>query len=114
MLPSKFDSFFALAEKENLYNQLIAQINKDFSRARIPLELSANTIPVVLKKSIQGKIRILIQQNFTEYLNLLYIIDVPEKKIKDINSDDLEQLSEEVTFLILKREWLKVWYKNNY
>ena len=114
MLPSKFDDFFALAENEKLYSKLIAQIKKDFSLARIPIEIEDSINPILLKECIQDKIIRLIQEKFTDYLNLLYIIDVPERKIKDLKGYDIIQLSEEVTFLILKREWQKVWYKNKY
>jgi L-lysine 2,3-aminomutase len=54
----------------------------------------------------------LIQNKFSDYLNLLYIIDVSEEKIKGLSGTDTHELSEQVTFLILKREWQKVWYRN--
>jgi len=47
-------------------------------------------------------------------LNLLYIIDVSEEEIKKLDGTDLVKLSEEVTFLVLKREWQKVWFRANY
>ena len=56
----------------------------------------------------------LIQEKFTEYLNLLYIIDVPENQVKALDGSDTLKLSEDVSFLILKREWQKVWFKNKY
>ena len=56
----------------------------------------------------------LIQFKFAEYLNLLYIIDVSEAEIKKLDGSDLIQLAEQVTFLILKREWQKVWFRNKY
>jgi hypothetical protein len=56
----------------------------------------------------------LIQEKFTDYLNLLYIIDVSEDKVKELDGSDTLQLAEQVTFLILKREWQKVWFKSQY
>ncbi len=56
----------------------------------------------------------LIQNKFSDYLNLLYIIDVSELKIRAIDGNDAVKLSEEVTFLILQREWQKVWFKAKY
>ena len=50
----------------------------------------------------------------TDYLNLLYIIDVPEKVVKAIEATDVVEISEQVTFEILKREWQKVWFRNEY
>jgi len=45
---------------------------------------------------------------------LLYIVDVPEHQIKNIKETDLERLVPQVAFLILKREWQKVWFKSRY
>lgn len=56
----------------------------------------------------------MIQYKFAEYLNLLYIIDVPENEIKQLDGSDLVILAEQVAFLILKREWQKVWFRNYY
>jgi hypothetical protein len=39
---------------------------------------------------------------------------VPEKEIKALNGGDIAELSEQVAFLILKREWQKVWFRNRY
>jgi hypothetical protein len=63
---------------------------------------------------VQEKIYKLIQYKFAEYLNLLYIIDVPEEQIKKLDGSDLVELSEQVAFLVLKREWQKVWFRNKY
>jgi hypothetical protein len=52
------------------------------------------------------KIYRLIQYKFAEYLNLLYIIDVSEDEVK-MDGSDLVILAEQVSFLILKREWQK-------
>ena len=63
---------------------------------------------------MQEKIYKLIQYKFAEYLNLLYIIDVSEEQIKKLDGSDLVELSEQVAFLVLKREWQKVWFRNKY
>jgi hypothetical protein len=56
----------------------------------------------------------LIQYKFAEYLNLLYIVDVPEDQIKKLDGSDIAELSKQVAFLLLKREWMKVWFRNKY
>jgi hypothetical protein len=56
----------------------------------------------------------MIQFKFAEYLNLLYIIDVPEDQIKKLDGSDISELSAQVAFLILKREWQKVWFRNKF
>ena len=55
-----------------------------------------------------------LKKHYPEYLNLLYIVDVPEEQIKQLDGSDLVQLAEEVAFVLLKREWQKVWYRAKY
>lgn len=112
--PLNTDLLLSEAQKENLYLQLIEQINKDFALANEPMDFVITSQPITLKIELQDKIYNLIQHKFAEYLNLLYIIDVPEEQIKKLNGADLAELSEQVSFLILKREWQKVWFRNRY
>ena len=112
--PQNTDLLLSEAQKEQLYNQLVEQLNKDFILANEPVDFDAGITPINLKVSLQDKVYRLIQQKFAEYLNLLYIIDVPEKEIKSLNGGDLFELAEQVSFLILKREWQKVWFRNKY
>lgn len=99
--------------KTELYPKLIQQINKDFLLANIDLDFDEAMIPSGLKLMLHETIYKLIQEKFTDYLNLLYIIDVPEKKVKQLDGSDMLKLSEDVSFLILLRVWQKVWYRNN-
>jgi len=102
------------AQKTALYQKLIDQLNKDFNYANSPLSLEDEVSPLQLKEKIQSIVFQLITNNFEKYLNLLYIIDVPERDIKKLKGDDVSVLSQQICFLILKREWQKVWYKNQY
>lgn len=112
--PQNTDLLLSEAQKEQLYTKLVEQINKDFTLANESVDLPVNTTPINLKLAIQDKIYNLIQHKFAEYLNLLYIIDVPEKEIKSLNGNDIAELAEQVAFLVLKREWQKVWFRNRY
>jgi hypothetical protein len=112
--PINTDNLLSEAEKENLYAKLIEQINKDFNFANEPIDLPQNTTPNELKAQLHDKVYRLIQYKFAEYLNLLYIVDVPEENVKQLDGSDLVVLSEQVAFLILKREWMKVWFRNKY
>ena len=94
--------------------KLIEQINKDFHLANEEIDLSLNASPEELKAALHEKIYRLIQYKFAEYLNLLYIIDVPEDQIKKLDGSDIVELAEQVSFLILKREWMKVWFRNKF
>lgn len=110
--PASTDGLLAEAEKENLYLKLIEQLNKDFNLANEPVDFPMSTKPHELKVQLHEKIYRLIQYKFAEYLNLLYIIDVPEDQVRKLDGSDLIDLSEQVSFLILKREWQKVWFRN--
>lgn len=112
--PINTDNLLSEAEKENLYLKLIEQINKDFNLANEAIDLPLSTSPSELKIQLHEKIFRLIQFKFAEYLNLLYIIDVSENEIKKLDGSDLVNLSEDVAFLILKREWQKVWFRNKF
>jgi len=112
--PINSDLLLKEASKDNLYLKLIEQINKDFNLANESIDFPISIEPEELKAQLHEKIYRLIQYKFAEYLNLLYIIDVPEDQIKKLDGSDLVILAEEVVFLILKREWMKVWFRNNY
>lgn len=112
--PATFESLIEEANQLDLYRKLVNQLNKDFLLANIDLDFHEEVLPSSLKLLLHETIYKLIQEKFTEYLNLLYIIDVPEKHVKALDGDDILKLSEGVSFLILKREWQKVWFKNKY
>ena len=102
------------SESQNLYLKLIEQLNKDFNLANEGIDFPMSIVPDELKIQLHEKIYRLIQYKFAEYLNLLYVIDVSEEEIKKLDGSDLVVLAEQVAFLILKREWQKVWFRNNF
>ena len=114
LAPRNFDDLITQANNENLYVKLVRQLNKDFLLANIDLDFDEDILPTSLKLILHETIFHLIQEKFTDYLNLLYIIDVSESKIRKLDGNDTLKLSEEVTFLILQRVWQKVWYKKHY
>jgi len=113
-LPSNFETLVEEANSLNLYRKLIVQLNKDLLYANVDLEFDEETLPTSLKLVLQDTIFDLINSKFSDYLNLLYIVDVSELKIRELDGNDTVKLSEDVTFLILQREWQKVWYKAKY
>jgi hypothetical protein len=100
--------------KQNLYQNLLLQLEKDFLLCNEVIDIRKDTNPHDLISILNQKVYQLISFNFNEYLNLLYIIDVSEDKIKQLDGSDLSILSQQVAFEILKREWQKVYYKNMY
>jgi hypothetical protein len=112
--PKNTDLLLIEAQNENLYLKLIEQLNKDFNLANEGVDFPMSISPNELKIQLQEKMYRLIQYKFAEYLNLLYIIDVAEDQVKKLDGSDIIALSEQVAFLILKREWQKVWFRIKY
>lgn len=112
VVPISTDLLLAEAERDNLYLKLIEQLNKDFNLANEAVDFPMSTTPAELKIQLHEKIYRLIQYRFAEYLNLLYIIDVSEEQIKKLDGTDIAELAQQVAFLVLKREWQKVWFRN--
>ncbi|NNF19851.1 MAG: hypothetical protein HKN61_08725 [Flavobacteriaceae bacterium] len=100
------------AASHSLYGKTVDQLRKDFERANVSLPLSEDQDAVALATAIHEKIYVLLLEKFADYLNLLYVIDVPEKAVKEIRASDAVEVSREVTYLILKREWQKVWLRS--
>ena len=113
-LPASFDELILKTEELDLYSKLIKQVNKDFLLANVDLDFDEEILPSSLKYLLHEVVFKLIQEKFAEYLNLLYIIDVSEEKIRKLDGNDTLKLSEQVSFMILQHEWQKVWYRNKY
>jgi len=101
-------------QKENLYPALLRQLDKDFARANVPIDLKGELPPEELRALLHEKLYYLIMERFTDYLNLLYVADIPEQQVQRLHSSDAVELSAAVGFLLLSREAQKVWYKSRY
>ncbi|MFV0539657.1 MAG: hypothetical protein ACK5MZ_00260 [Aestuariibaculum sp.] len=113
-LPTTFNNLVNEAQQLQLYNNLIKQLNKDFALSNIDFNVREDIEPLSLKSALHEILYTLIQEKFADYLNLLYIVDVPEQDIKALKGDDILKLSQQVSFLVLKREWQKVWLRHKY
>lgn len=98
-------------EKE-IVPKMIMQINKD-------LQLSGNQYEIVQNCSTQqlvsdlGKIiQNLLANDFNGLLNLFYRIDVPESLLLKMMKETPDDLAQNLTLLVLKKEWIKVWIRN--
>jgi hypothetical protein len=116
MIPEfkKSEDLIGYANSHQLYKELVLQLKKDFSLANLSFDLPSDSNPNELKYLLQKNIHFLIEEKFSDFLNLLYIVDVPEKKARVILDSDKQNISEHYTFLILKRIWQKVWYRQKY
>ncbi len=98
----------------NLYPKLLIQVQKDFNRAGIPYNIDPDIAPKNLIATINNVLIDKLQNAFNEYLNLLYAVDVSEKEVRNFESEKVDDIAVYVTYLILKREWQKVWLKNKF
>ena len=116
-MPRNFTTIIELlkhAQSEQLYDALLFQLQKDFKLASIAFHIPSTLSGKELKKLLHEKIYYLLLEKFDMYLNLLYIIDVPEKEFKHINMTDVVEVADQMTFLILQRELQKVWFKKKF
>lgn len=102
------------AEDQYLYRDLVRQLRKDFDLANIDIDFHDDIPPGELKTLLHEKVYCLIMEKFAEYLNLLYIVDVPEQRVRAIETDDVVGISAHASFEILRREWQKVWFRKQY
>jgi len=97
--------------KENLLKDLILQINKDAQMVGIDFDLKANSSPINIVSGLKKLLYHLIKNNFSDYVNFLYRIDVSENQLVAFQGMELELLVEKATFLILRKEWQKVCFR---
>jgi hypothetical protein len=98
----------------DLYSRLLNQLKKDFALANISFDPPDKVPPSDLKTLLRERIYVLLLERFSDYLNLLYIVDVSEKHFARGETKDAIDMAEEACFLILKREWQKVWMKRSF
>ena len=101
-------------QKENLYAQTVQQLNKDFQLANIDKTIEVSLKPNELKEVLNELLLNLFTNHYDSYLNLLYRVDVSEKELRKVSNKILSEIIEEISFLILKREFQKVWLKKRY
>ena len=99
-------------EVERLYQNLIKQLNKDFQLSNLSEHFELSITPVQLKETLSKILVRLITNHYDDYLNFLYRVDVPENDLLTIKSNELPKIVEQISFLVLKREYQKVWFKN--
>ncbi len=99
--------------KNDLYPQLVMQLQKDINRAGIDYIISPEIKAKDLVLTIQDLLLDRLQNGFNEYMNLLYAVDVSEAAIRNFESEKIDDIAAYATYLILKREWKKVWLRFN-
>lgn len=112
--PNDHISIFREAGKTGLYEALVMQLQKDFGRANVKMSISPSHPPEAIFATLRENIYKLIMERFDDYLNVMYVVDVPEQAFKQIRSSDVVEVAGEVSLLIVQREWQKVQMKLNH
>lgn len=97
----------------NLLGELVKQVEKDFRMTVDPsIEIVADTPSKLVYEVYNQLHKIVTQTSVSKFSSLLYRIDIAEGDIKAIKSVDIEDYLKQVTFLILKREYQKVYIRS--
>ncbi|WP_240042749.1 hypothetical protein [Maribacter aurantiacus] len=102
------------SQEEGLYLDLLQQLQKDFLLANCNIKLEVAISFQNLSVLVKEKLYVLLMERFDEYLNLLYVIDVPEHELRQIDAMDAVEVAEQVSFFVLERELQKVRSKRRY
>jgi len=101
-------------QQENAYVKVVEQLNKDMYMAALDIEFPTDISPASLVKNLQMQLETLLLRQYDDYLNLMYRVDVQEADLLKLNGLFAEDLLKEITFLILKREWQKVYFRSKF
>ncbi len=116
MIPiaSNSSTLLSLVTNEGLFTDLLNQLQKDFELSGLSFEYTNSITTPTLIEKLQKKIARLVQTNFDAYLQLLYRIDIPEKMMHSDEMQDSVELAKKSTFVILQREWEKVYFRKKF
>ena len=104
-------------DRVDIIEQTIEQIKKDFDPFRLEIQSPDGDENVYqrLFSQVEPFILKLIKDNYRELLQVLYRIDVNEKKISEsVNNSSAAGLSSEIARLVIFRELQKVVIRNYY
>ena len=99
-------------ESLNLIPSLIQQIKKDAQLSGLDFQCAHDSSAKELILIVYEFLLNLIVNDFGSYLNFLYRVDLSEKDLKSIHQIQPKEIAKEVTILLLKREWQKVYLRS--
>lgn len=111
------EALLAHAAGLGLRTELLAQLRKDFERARVPFPMRdrppEESSDTAWAQALHESIYLLLMERFDSYLNLMYAADVPERQFRDLSLTDAVDVARQVTRVLLLREWQKVWMRRS-
>ena len=112
-------SLLEYAASLGLRKNLLVQVEKDFLRAGLDPPFAAwsqGGLPSdhAILEALHVSIYRLLMERFEAYLTLMYAVDIPETDFRDIRLEDAVVAARDITLLLLRREWKKVWTRATY
>jgi hypothetical protein len=106
------------AHASGLLNSLMLQLKKDFGRAGVDFPIPEKYLHSAdvgqIFSTLKEGIYLLLMEHFDQYLNLMYTVDLPERDFQGIDPRDAVEAAEQISGLILKREWEKIRWRRGY
>ena len=97
-----------------LYNDLIIQLNKDFSLSGIDFNLSLTSKPNKLIKDLTLLFENIIIKDYQKFNQLMYVLDIPENKLISLKESHLNVVIDRIIRLVLERVLQKVYLKQKF
>lgn len=88
------------------------QLEKDFYGATFQEVVFDGASVEDLVLQVHQEIQRIVMTDASKFSNLLYRVDVSEASVDALKGLPIEEYWEQITFLIFKREWQKVWIRN--
>jgi len=101
-----------LSNNSSLFQLLSEQLTKDFKISIGDDVLFTGQTPVELVEQVQIELERIISYSPNKMSPLLYRIDIAEQDIIVISQSDMTTYLEQLTYLVVKREFQKVYFKS--
>jgi hypothetical protein len=106
-------------ENENTSDilELSGIINRNFSMVSPGFLISSEDIKNIeeMKRYLSAKIKILLEEKYDSLINILYRIDINDKKIEEVfSSGEKESIPGKIADLIIERQLQKIHYRKMY
>ena len=97
---------------ERLFELMVQQLNKDFQLAVDSSIEFTSTTPSELVEEVYARLVKITSTSVSKFSSLLYRVDVSEVEVDAIKGVSFEEYLQQLTFLILKRIFQKVYFRN--
>ncbi|NJB36286.1 hypothetical protein [Croceivirga sp. JEA036] len=103
-----------LARGKGWYPALVQQLQKDFGLARIDFKANEEMSVKSLKRLVKEKVFFLLMEDYPSLLNLLYVMDIEERKLQEIKAQGVVEVADEISDVLLRRMFKKIWLRKKY